>query len=928
MHHSIFNANSKAAKMPGRASRAGIPTTARRLGISRLCILLLGLTLGVACNNHAWGDSPQPPSSRSPDELLRQLNDAQYKVRREAFLQLCDNKLPIDDFLTTESSSSDFNRSRVAAWLIKLRKSPGDAARKFEMLADYQAMLAGDNSPLYQRIIDGRWNEVLDLLRTVPQEAMKDLLETETRKNLLESRFVGRLIDQAWRSGNEWAVPQIVDIFASNENRVGINVWWRELGMPEEWKISEPNDPKVTVMRLASQGKYDEALKLASAGRMKTEFDRIAIESDNWQALLKGTVQTSVIPTSGLQAKMKSWALAFADGDQAQLEQLWEEVKKLRNSGPKKGHDKLALLMNDPDYFEEAISTLNEIDAFNALYNIGRIKDAFRKIGLNELTPEALGAWLKSRGDLFNQPLDENSLSIDRDLLTMCSVAFYNLGIPGLEEKFDKAWMEAVTIKASNNGPGDLTPMLLTWKNYNQRDKAVKYLIDYSKKNATSVVIWLKSSISPTDMDGRREGYSRCLETVFGDNFAEPLLLLHHIFTLQREGSPATKLEASLKILEDLYHGRKPKDWDGVKELTNLKNSVQPHSVAEAEFAMMIAELFDLFGDTREAFKTLQETASVAAGSSDKYFWLLASFQEKLGFPKAASDTLLEMTDISSNLETFVRAINMLERTGRYADLDRLRFRWLSSLSRRDDLTLAFFVDDSEIYKRPEIELAYDRWEKVAWSIERIDPRVQMIRYQIAKNDLTKTPKAKRSAMHSFINEAPSIPIIDDFTSRMLLQRIIGPFALDSVHRKDAEGVTKWLEAAARLEPGHIQIPIDIIPEADKHFDQATVDAWFDLFWNKMKQQIDEFPNDAMSLNNVAWMASQCNRRLDEAIELSRRAVELRPDPTYLDTLADLEFRLGNVEKAIEISQQCREIEPRDEQHRKQLRRFFGSANR
>ncbi len=57
---------------------------------------------------------------------------------------------------------------------------------------------------------------------------------------------------------------------------------------------------------------------------------------------------------------------------------------------------------------------------------------------------------------------------------------------------------------------------------------------------------------------------------------------------------------------------------------------------------------------------------------------------------------------------------------------------------------------------------------------------------------------------------------------------------------------------------------------------------------------------------------------------MSRRAVDLRPDPTYLDTLADLEFRVGNVEKAIEISQKCRELEPRDDQHRKQLRRFFG----
>lgn len=918
MHNSKNHKSSFAKESPQFMVRLG--AIGKRSGIY---VLFLGVVLALSWNSSIYGDAPPSEPNPAPEVLLNDLNDAQYKVRREAFLKLCDNNLPIDDYLVKESESSDFNRSRVAAWLIKLRKSPGDPARKFEMLAEYQSMLAGDNSPLFQRIVDGRWNEVLELLRTVPHDALRDLLERETRKNLLESRFVSRLIDQAWRSGNEWAVPQIVDIFASNENRVHINLWWRELGMPEEWRVTEPNDPKITVMRLAAQGKYDEALKLASAGRMKAEFERIAIESGNWEAYLKGTTQSSVIPASGLQSKMKSWALAYANNDQPQADQLWEEIKKLRTTGPKRGHATLALIMDDPVYFEEVIGTLNEVDAFNALYYTGRVKDAFRKVGLNELTPAALGEWLKSRANLFDRSDNGDPMMVNRDLLEMCSIAFHNLGIPGLEEMFDKAWMEFVATKVSGDGPGAMMPMLENWVRFNQRDKAVKYLIDYSKKNASSVVVWLRTSTSPTDMDGRREGYSQCIDRVFGGNLAEPILILQHLFTLQQEGSAAAKLEASLQILNDLYHGRKPHGWDGAKELTNLKRLVLAQSLGEAEFAKSLAELFDLFGDTREAFKTLQESVGVAAGSSEEYFWLLASFQEKLGFPRAASDTMLELVNTSSNLETFVKALDLLETTGRYADIDRLRFRWLSCVSRRNEPTIAFFLDDGKIYHRPEIEMVYDRWERVAWSIEQSDSE---IRYRIAKNDLTKAPRAKRSAMHSLIHNAPTLAVADDLRSRMVFQALIGPFALDAVYRKDADGVTKWLEAAARLEPGHIQIPIDIIPEADKNFDKAAVDKWFDLFWNKMNQQIADFPNDAMTLNNVAWMASQCNRRLDEALVFSRRAVELRPDPTYMDTLADLEFRVGNVEKAIELSQKCREMEPRDEQHRKQLKRFFGSV--
>ncbi len=62
------------------------------------------------------------------------------------------------------------------------------------------------------------------------------------------------------------------------------------------------------------------------------------------------------------------------------------------------------------------------------------------------------------------------------------------------------------------------------------------------------------------EMDGRREGYSRCLETVFGNNLAEPILILHHIYNLQKEGTSTIKLVNSLEILDELYHGRKPKD--------------------------------------------------------------------------------------------------------------------------------------------------------------------------------------------------------------------------------------------------------------------------------------------------------------------------------------------------------------------------------
>ena len=55
---------------------------------------------------------------------------------------------------------------------------------------------------------------------------------------------------------------------------------------------------------------------------------------------------------------------------------------------------------------------------------------------------------------------------------------------------------------------------------------------------------------------------------------------------------------------------------------------------------------------------------------------------------------------------------------------------------------------------------------------------------------------------------------------------------------------------------------------------------------------------------------------------LASKVTASNPEATYLDTLAEIEYRLGNVERAIELSEKCLRMEPKNKQHRKQLKRF------
>ncbi len=60
-------------------------------------------------------------------------------------------------------------------------------------------------------------------------------------------------------------------------------------------------------------------------------------------------------------------------------------------------------------------------------------------------------------------------------------------------------------------------------------------------------------------------------------------------------------------------------------------------------------------------------------------------------------------------------------------------------------------------------------------------------------------------------------------------------------------------------------------------------------------------PTDASPYNGLAWHFAIHDEHLDEALELSQKSLELRPDtPEYLDTLAEIYFRMGKHDEAIE----------------------------
>ena len=133
--------------------------------------------------------------------------------------------------------------------------------------------------------------------------------------------------------------------------------------------------------------------------------------------------------------------------------------------------------------------------------------------------------------------------------------------------------------------------------------------------------------------------------------------------------------------------------------------------------------------------------------------------------------------------------------------------------------------------------------------------------------------------------------------------------------------VLKWPE---RAEEAYVQV-LNIEPQARAHNELGNV-----YYERKNYERAEEFykkalmrnPLDDSSLNNLAWIYAIQEIHLHEGIRLSRRALRLRPHtPSYMDTLAELYYQMGNTERAILLIRQAIALDPDNPEVRAHLHR-------
>lgn len=149
-----------------------------------------------------------------------------------------------------------------------------------------------------------------------------------------------------------------------------------------------------------------------------------------------------------------------------------------------------------------------------------------------------------------------------------------------------------------------------------------------------------------------------------------------------------------------------------------------------------------------------------------------------------------------------------------------------------------------------------------------------------------------------------------------------------AIANRDFESANHAIEMCFQMNPDQIETPIELIPLGEIAFGKERVVGWLDRYATPLEEHLKRWKDDTLVGNNLAWLYANIDQRLERAHELSKHVTELLPeDDVYLDTLAEVEFRLGNREQAIKISSKCRERAPLEKHHRNQIERFRGRSH-
>lgn len=146
----------------------------------------------------------------------------------------------------------------------------------------------------------------------------------------------------------------------------------------------------------------------------------------------------------------------------------------------------------------------------------------------------------------------------------------------------------------------------------------------------------------------------------------------------------------------------------------------------------------------------------------------------------------------------------------------------------------------------------------------------------------------------------------------MLRARMELYFALHYKQQQDWEQQREHLDRAMAYDPTEPDVLITMYhaPQAGQAY-RARTRRLIANAVATFRKAIEEDPTDHDPYNQLAWLVSNTEGDVDEALRLSRKSLELFPGSAgYLDTLAHCYYAKGHLAKAVQVQRRAARLEP------------------
>lgn len=896
-------------------------------------------------------DTPDTTVAATPatdvSRLLKQLGDAEFSQRRQAFLQLWRVGQPALPAIASARNSPDRSVAEAAAvlhMLVDLRIAPQhleESSRLFDVMSRPSPVAIVELCGM------GYWSVAERML----------LENTELSRKFRDAfgRFqLSRLVDKALEQKDATLAWPIVRQLTSPPQAAWI-------AHKTGWELGR-DDPYSWAHQLFFAGDVEAALKIDLPTLVHVPM---LTRTGRWQQLLDEPVVALLAGRGGSPSQQAATAVLHeVAGDYDTAAELWNQLLQAEPAD--------ATAPNDPAQNEtlENIEPTNDAAAKDAAQVRRAVEllgeaDQAGQMGLASKYQLMAALLFSGRVAAIEQMLLEQDRSEAFNFFltgNQHARAFEALGLAADLSNFD-SWLlerrQQIVQELSQRNPDNshfdectrLCSILLGLGYRQQAQQLLDELVERARREPRrQAELWGRSLLQSLGRSEARQMALVAAKSQFPQMSLEcQSVVLKGLFPEFGETAyalwstaPGDTDEAKWQNLENLYVFDRV--WFGSDYRTQLSGWLERAMDGLAkggltpEHLNALAEVALGFGESDMAVEMLKNDLRPGLGqsTSPNLQWATAArIMSQRGKSEASLSMFRDVRQSGSNPQyAYVDEVHALLLSGHFGlgrELD--QSRWLRPLATTRFQGYNYFQAAHELSGSHQMEQAAEYAEAaflladlgsmdVYWAASEYAEILEKLNDPVRRADVLRA--AWVESLQPFASSMQYM-FSNGFSSslRFSLQKEKLARAIACIAQDDMPGFHHQVAVARQLQSQDIEVVCQCYPLLQKAGKTAIAEELFTTYEADMRKQLEQWPNDATALNNLAWMYSQCDVKLDEALELSHRALELAPNSAvFMDTLAEIQFRSGAVDEALDTMRQCVRLDPRELHYRENLVRF------